>query len=257
MPWIKNIFWNDTAFLCSGNCSLRYVREITRLPDLSRLRHYLQRTLSARRWLSIWWIFLCSYRCACCPRPLVSRRIRCISVRSTKTCYSILIFGRGAISKCNKVIWNEVWPKTIACRLVTLVVIFDTFAGHVQFLQSFVRRDKKFFKKRFGVQFFVDVIRKHLSGNDITNAEATKTVRVTIIGIINYYIQKELSVQEINAIVGYVIVCHQSFQVRCTRGVEKRLKSVLGWITFNNARQCVKNLLHSYLRFVYFRSSKC
>lgn len=83
----------------------------------------------------------------------------------------------------------------------------------MQFLYSFIKRDKKFFKRRFGVQFFLDIIRKYLLTIDITNSEATKAVRTAIMGIINYYIQKEVNVQEVNAIISYVVLCQACFQV--------------------------------------------
>lgn len=86
--------------------------------------------------------------------------------------------------------------------------------GHAQFLHYFIKKDKKFFKKRFGVQFLLDVIRKYLSSDDLTNSDATKTVRITIIGIINYYIQKEINIQEMSALVNYIVAARHDFQVR-------------------------------------------
>lgn len=59
----------------------------------------------------------------------------------------------------------------------------------------------------------LDIIRKFLSKDDLTNAEATKTVRTMVLGIVNYYMQKEVSIQEINAIVNYVVNCQNEFQV--------------------------------------------
>ncbi|XP_065200473.1 neurobeachin-like protein 1 isoform X2 [Planococcus citri] len=85
--------------------------------------------------------------------------------------------------------------------------------GHVQYLYSFIKKDKKFFKKRFGVQFFLDVIRMHLSNIDTMNFDAAKAVRVTIFGIINFYIQKEINVQELHAIVGYIVACGNDVQI--------------------------------------------
>lgn len=69
-------------------------------------------------------------------------------------------------------------------------------------------------KKRFGVQFFLDVIQKYLSDDDLTNADARKAIRVTIIGIISYYIQKDVNVQEVNAIMNYITSSNQDFQVK-------------------------------------------
>lgn len=83
----------------------------------------------------------------------------------------------------------------------------------MQFLHSFIKKDKKFFKRRFGVQFFLDTIRKYLLTSDITNSEATKAVRTAVMSIINYYIQKEVNVQEVNAIISYVVLCQECFQV--------------------------------------------
>lgn len=133
-----------------------------------------------------------------------------------------MIFGLVAILKFSKVIFHpsksnleEICISSISFRVLGHTSIFVLLRlGHAQFLHYFIKKDKKFFKKRFGVQFLLDVIRKYLSSEDLTNSDATKTVRITIIGIINYYIQKEINVQEMTAILNYMLVARRDFQVR-------------------------------------------
>lgn len=38
---------------------------------------------------------------------------------------------------------------------------FHVQIGHIQYLSTIIKDDRKFFRKKFGVQFFLDVIRKH------------------------------------------------------------------------------------------------
>lgn len=131
-----------------------------------------------------------------------------------------MIFGLDAILKFYKVIFEPSLPKKFIFSVIFSRILYHAFIviclhlGHAQFLHYFIKKDKKFFKKRFGVQFLLDVIRKYLSSEDLTNSDATKTVRITIIGIINYYIQKEINVQEMTAILNYMLVARRDFQVR-------------------------------------------
>lgn len=42
---------------------------------------------------------------------------------------------------------------------------FHVQIGHIQYLSTIIKDDRKFFRKKFGVQFLLDVIRKHYNPN--------------------------------------------------------------------------------------------
>lgn len=78
------------------------------------------------------------------------------------------------------------------------------FLGHVQYISSVLKDDRKYYRKKYGIQFLLDVIRQYYSSCKVLSAEDSKTIRISLLGLVKFYIQKELNVKELSSILGFV-----------------------------------------------------
>ncbi len=99
---------------------------------------------------------------------------------------------------------------------------YEIRIGHIQYISTIIKDDKKYFRKKYGVQFFLDVIKTYFGKNsqtinnnlDITengcvsmtnqnamNDEDLRNLRNSFFGLIKYYAQKEIKINELNAII--------------------------------------------------------
>lgn len=81
---------------------------------------------------------------------------------------------------------------------------FQITLGHVQYLSTMIKDDRKYFRKKFGIQFFLDIIRQYYSTPDNISLDDAVTIRSAILNIIKYYIQKEVNIKEIGVIISFL-----------------------------------------------------
>ncbi|KNC29634.1 hypothetical protein FF38_00632 [Lucilia cuprina] len=81
---------------------------------------------------------------------------------------------------------------------------FQITLGHVQYLGAMIKNDRKYFRKKFGIQFFLDVIRQHYGTPESITPEDAKTIRSTIFAIIRFYLQKDVNIKEIGSIIAFL-----------------------------------------------------
>lgn len=81
---------------------------------------------------------------------------------------------------------------------------FQIVLGHVQYISTMIKGDRKYFRKKFGVQYFLDVLRMYYGSPENINFEDSKTIRATIFAIIKYYIQKDVNIKEVSSIVAFM-----------------------------------------------------
>lgn len=62
----------------------------------------------------------------------------------------------------------------------------------------------KFFRKKFGIQFFLDVIRQYYAVPVALCEEDGQAVRAALMEIIKYYIYKDLNIKEVCVIIAYI-----------------------------------------------------
>ena len=67
-----------------------------------------------------------------------------------------------------------------------------------------MKDDRKYFRKRYGIQFLLDVIRQYYSSCAVLSSDDSKTIRVSLLGLVKYYMQKELNVKEVAAVLGFL-----------------------------------------------------
>ncbi|TMW42842.1 hypothetical protein DOY81_012076 [Sarcophaga bullata] len=81
---------------------------------------------------------------------------------------------------------------------------FQITLGHVQYLGAMIKNDRKYFRKKFGIQFFLDVIRQYYGTPESITAEDAKTIRSTIFAIIRFYLQKDVNIKEIGSMIAFL-----------------------------------------------------
>ncbi len=110
---------------------------------------------------------------------------------------------------------------------------FPVQIGHVQYLSAIVKDDRKAFRRKFGVQFFLDVIRKHYPpppgnnsstssgeeveedgkgeaeesprGNDALSEEDCKTIRASLFSLIKFYLQRDVTAKDVHPLVAFLL----------------------------------------------------
>ncbi|XP_059607349.1 neurobeachin-like protein 1 [Phlebotomus argentipes] len=81
---------------------------------------------------------------------------------------------------------------------------FQIIIGHTQYLQTLVKTDRKYFRKKYGIQFIFDTIRLYfITPNNIPLDDA-KSIRMALLDITKYYIQKEINVKEVNVLLSFL-----------------------------------------------------
>eukprot|EP00105_Crassostrea_gigas_P036363 XP_019920511.1 PREDICTED: neurobeachin-like protein 1 [Crassostrea gigas] len=85
---------------------------------------------------------------------------------------------------------------------------FPVRIGHIQYLSTIIKDDKKFFRKRFGVQFVLDTVRVFYSPTSSPakglSPEDMKTIRVSLMSLIKYYISRDITYNELDAILKFL-----------------------------------------------------
>ena len=76
---------------------------------------------------------------------------------------------------------------------------FQIVIGHVQYISTIIKDDRKYFRRHFGIQYLLDVIQEHFTNNASLPPQDAKMVRESLLRIVKYYIQKEVNIKEVNA----------------------------------------------------------
>ncbi|KAM4560063.1 neurobeachin-like protein 1 isoform 3-T3 [Odontesthes bonariensis] len=85
---------------------------------------------------------------------------------------------------------------------------FPLRIGHIQYMSTVIKDNRKQFRKKYGVQFLLDTLRLYYGRNtnkenDLTEDDV-RTIRASLCGLIKYYISKGMSQEEMHSILGYV-----------------------------------------------------
>nr|XP_046237948.1 neurobeachin-like protein 1 isoform X2 [Scatophagus argus] len=85
---------------------------------------------------------------------------------------------------------------------------FPLRIGHIQYMSTVIKDNRKQFRKKYGVQFLLDTIRLYYGKN--TNKESdlseddVRTIRASLCGLVKYYISKGMSQEEMHSVLGYI-----------------------------------------------------
>uniref|UniRef100_A0A7N6A220 Neurobeachin-like protein 2 n=1 Tax=Anabas testudineus TaxID=64144 RepID=A0A7N6A220_ANATE len=88
---------------------------------------------------------------------------------------------------------------------------FPLRIGHIQYLSTVIKDNRKQFRKKYGVQFLLDTIRLYYG--DLTEDDIC-TIRASLYGLIKYYISKGMSHEEMHSILRYIAAIGDEDQVR-------------------------------------------
>ncbi|GAB0094777.1 neurobeachin-like protein 1 [Sergentomyia squamirostris] len=81
---------------------------------------------------------------------------------------------------------------------------FEIIIAHTQYLQTLVKTDRKYFRKKYGIQFILDTIRLYfITPNNIPLDDA-KAIRIALLDIVKYYIQKEINIKEVGMLLAFL-----------------------------------------------------
>ncbi len=88
---------------------------------------------------------------------------------------------------------------------------FHVQIGHIQYLSTIIKDDRKFFRRKFGIQFFLDVIRRHYAPVDAAedvsklSKEDCKTIRGSLLGLIKFFLQRDVTSRDVNPLVAFLL----------------------------------------------------
>ncbi|XP_041835153.1 neurobeachin-like protein 1 isoform X2 [Melanotaenia boesemani] len=84
---------------------------------------------------------------------------------------------------------------------------FPLRIGHIQYMSTIIKDNRKQFRKKYGVQFLLDTMRlyygKNGSKENDLSEDDLRTIRASLCGLIKYYISKGMSQEEMLSILGY------------------------------------------------------
>ncbi|XP_026014158.1 neurobeachin-like protein 1 isoform X2 [Astatotilapia calliptera] len=85
---------------------------------------------------------------------------------------------------------------------------FPLRIGHIQYMSTVIKDNRKQFRKKYGVQFLVDTIRLYYGKNTNKDSDLSeddvRTIRASLCSLIKYYISKGMSQEEMQSILGYI-----------------------------------------------------
>ncbi|RUS76849.1 hypothetical protein EGW08_015382, partial [Elysia chlorotica] len=84
---------------------------------------------------------------------------------------------------------------------------FAVRIGHIQYLSTIIKDDRKFFRKKYGVQFFLDIVRQYYStsSESCLSEEDNKTIRGALLNLIKFYVSSNIHADELNQIMGFIL----------------------------------------------------
>ncbi|XP_028256538.1 neurobeachin-like protein 1 isoform X2 [Parambassis ranga] len=85
---------------------------------------------------------------------------------------------------------------------------FPLRIGHIQYMSTVIKDNRKQFRKKNGVQFLLDTMRlyygKSANKESDLSEDDIRTIRASLCGLIKYYISKGMSQEEMHSLLGYI-----------------------------------------------------
>jgi hypothetical protein len=66
-----------------------------------------------------------------------------------------------------------------------------------------IKDERKYYRTKFGVQFFLDTLKQYFNSNE-DDFDEQKQLRSALYGIIKYYIQRHIHIEELNALLSSI-----------------------------------------------------
>lgn len=88
--------------------------------------------------------------------------------------------------------------------------------GHIQYLSTIIKDSRRLFRKKYGVQFLLDTLRVYY-GSGCKDSDLApddlRTIRMSLYGLIKYFLSKGGTHEEIQSIVGYIAATSEEEQL--------------------------------------------
>uniref|UniRef100_A0AAZ3PC80 Neurobeachin-like protein 2 n=1 Tax=Oncorhynchus tshawytscha TaxID=74940 RepID=A0AAZ3PC80_ONCTS len=84
---------------------------------------------------------------------------------------------------------------------------FPLRIGHIQYMSTVIKENRKQFRKKYGVQFLLDTIRLYYGSicyMRYISEDDNQTIRSSLCGLLKYYISKGMTQEEMHSILGYI-----------------------------------------------------
>lgn len=85
--------------------------------------------------------------------------------------------------------------------------------GVVKIIYLLIKSDRKSFRKRFGIQYFLDTIRTYYTTCDVLSVQHITILRASLLDIVQFYILKEINLSDVDTIIRYIITCRSETMV--------------------------------------------
>lgn len=129
----------------------------------------------------------------------------------------------------NKSLLNSIYDNLIFDFRIWNKAEYEIRIGHVQYLSTIIKDDKLYFRKKYGIQFFLDVIKTYfgsqksqlnsqteINGNFLAESnqgmvntvdeDDLRNLRNSLFGLIKYYAQKDTRISELNAMISFISI---------------------------------------------------
>ena len=80
---------------------------------------------------------------------------------------------------------------------------FPVRISHLQYVAAVIKDERKFYRTKFGVQFFLDILKQHFNSIE-EDLDEQKQLRSAVYGIIRYYVQRHIRIEELNALLSSI-----------------------------------------------------
>ncbi|XP_057674721.1 neurobeachin-like protein 1 isoform X1 [Corythoichthys intestinalis] len=94
---------------------------------------------------------------------------------------------------------------------------FPLRIGHIQYMSTVIKDNRKLFRKKYGVRFLLDIIRLYYGKNSNKESDLSEddilNIRTSICDLIKYYISKGISQEEMQSIIGYIAAIGNEEQI--------------------------------------------
>ncbi|XP_049608212.1 neurobeachin-like protein 1 isoform X1 [Syngnathus scovelli] len=94
---------------------------------------------------------------------------------------------------------------------------FPLRIGHIQYLTTVIKDNRKQFRKKYGVRFLLDIIRLYYGKNSNKESDLSEddivNIRASLCDLIKYYISKGVSQEEMHSIIGYIAAIGDEDQI--------------------------------------------
>nr|XP_057907467.1 neurobeachin-like protein 1 isoform X2 [Doryrhamphus excisus] len=94
---------------------------------------------------------------------------------------------------------------------------FPLRIGHILYMSTVIKDNRKQFRKKYGVRFLLDIIRLYYGKTSNKDSDLSeddiRTIRMSLCGLVKYYISKGMSQEEMHSIMGYIAAIGDEDQI--------------------------------------------